>query len=127
MNDRWKIVIGLIVFLGLITFPVWANLAGTPVVRAPKLTLPANETDCVAPTEYMRTSHMDLLLAWRDQVVREGDRIFIDHKGREFQKSLTNTCLGCHSNKAEFCDQCHNYLGVKPSCWNCHNERKETE
>ena len=34
--------------------------------------------------------------------------------------SLTNTCLGCHSNKAQFCDQCHNYLEVTPYCWDCH-------
>lgn len=127
MNDRWKVVVGLLVFLGLMTFPVWANLAGGAADMAPQLTLPTGETDCVAPTEYMRTSHMDLLIAWRDQVVREGDRVFVDHKGKEHQRSLTDTCLGCHSNKAEFCDQCHNYVGVKPSCWKCHNERKETE
>ena len=26
--------------------------------------------------------------------------------------SLSNTCLDCHSNKAEFCDRCHNYASV---------------
>ena len=127
MNDRWKVVVGLLVFLGLMTFPVWANLAGGAADMAPALTLPTGETDCVAPTEYVRTSHMDLLIAWRDQVVRIGERVFVDHKGKEHQMSLTNTCLGCHSNKAEFCDQCHNYVGVIPSCWNCHNVRKESD
>ena len=28
--------------------------------------------------------------------------------------SLTRTCMDCHSNKAEFCDRCHNYLAVRP-------------
>ena len=28
--------------------------------------------------------------------------------------SLSNTCLDCHSNKAEFCDNCHTYASVKP-------------
>jgi hypothetical protein len=34
--------------------------------------------------------------------------------------SLSNTCLDCHSNKAEFCDRCHNYASVSPYCWDCH-------
>jgi nitrate/TMAO reductase-like tetraheme cytochrome c subunit len=34
--------------------------------------------------------------------------------------SLSQTCLGCHSNKEKFCDSCHTYSGVKPNCWNCH-------
>ncbi|HCX02472.1 MAG TPA: cytochrome C, partial [Syntrophaceae bacterium] len=40
--------------------------------------------------------------------------------GRTFEKSLTGTCLQCHSNKEQFCDRCHNYVGAKPSCFNCH-------
>jgi hypothetical protein len=126
MNDRGKIVVGLIVFLGLLTFPVWANLAGGAADFEPKLQVPAGETDCVAPTEYMRSSHMDVITEWRDQVIREGNRIYVDHKGREHLMSLTGTCLGCHQNKAEFCDQCHSYVGVSPYCWDCHNEPKES-
>ena len=35
-------------------------------------------------------------------------------------KSLTLECLSCHSNKDKFCDECHEYLKVKPYCWDCH-------
>jgi hypothetical protein len=40
--------------------------------------------------------------------------------------SLTNTCITqCHSNKAKFCDRCHDYMNVQPWCWDCHNFPKE--
>jgi len=29
--------------------------------------------------------------------------------------SLSQTCLGCHSNKEKFCDACHNYSGSSPT------------
>jgi hypothetical protein len=39
--------------------------------------------------------------------------------------SLTGTCLtGCHTNKAEFCDRCHNYAAVSVYCWDCHVDPK---
>ncbi len=28
--------------------------------------------------------------------------------------SLQNGCMKCHSNKKKFCDECHNYMAVKP-------------
>ena len=34
--------------------------------------------------------------------------------------SLQNECMRCHSNKKKFCDECHNYMAVKPYCWDCH-------
>ncbi|MDX1708870.1 MAG: sulfate reduction electron transfer complex DsrMKJOP subunit DsrJ, partial [Desulfobacterales bacterium] len=68
-----------------------------------------------------------LLDVWRDAVVREGKRIYVNPAGKEFNMSLSNTCLDCHSNKAEFCDRCHNYASVRPYCWSCHIENpKET-
>jgi len=33
--------------------------------------------------------------------------------------------MDCHNNKTKFCDQCHNYAGVSPYCWECHIEPKE--
>jgi len=41
-------------------------------------------------------------------------------KDVEFDMSLSNTCLSCHTNKAEFCDKCHGYASVDPYCWDCH-------
>ncbi len=54
-----------------------------------------------------------------------GKRIPVKVAGMEYQKSLTGTCMKCHANKADFCDTCHNYLGVSPTCWDCHNFPKE--
>jgi len=120
MRDRGLIVVGLALFLGLITFPAWYNLAAGTTSRAPELKRPANEKNCVAPVEYMRTRHMELLTAWRDQVVREGKREFTAFDGRTHQMSLSKTCMRCHESKADFCDKCHNYSGVTPYCWDCH-------
>ena len=120
MNDVGKIVIGLIIFIGVITFPVWYVLANESAASVPELEIVTEEENCVESVPYMRAKHMDLLSDWRQSVVREGDRTYISSSGREYNKSLTGTCLDCHSNKAEFCDKCHDYAGVKPSCWGCH-------
>ena len=79
-----------------------------------------HEKNCVLDTEYMRSSHMDLLNTWRDEYVREGLKMHKAPDGKEYIKSLTNTCLKCHQNKSEFCDRCHDYVGVSPYCWDCH-------
>ncbi len=47
--------------------------------------------------------------------------------GKIHYKSLQMTCMDCHSNKSKFCDQCHDYMGVKPYCWDCHVEPKENK
>jgi hypothetical protein len=79
------------------------------------------------PKEYMKMEHMQLLNEWRDTVVRDAKRIFVNSSGKEFNMSLTNTCLDCHEEKAEFCDKCHNYASVSPYCWECHIDPKETK
>ena len=61
----------------------------------------------------------------RDDVVRRGDRFYINAHGEQVEKSLSNTCLSCHQNKDKFCDRCHNYMGVEPYCWDCHIIPKE--
>ena len=33
-----------------------------------------------------------------------------------------NTCMSCHTDKAKFCDRCHDTVGVAPYCWDCHVE-----
>jgi len=129
MYDSGKILLGLIIFIGLFTSPIWYDLASGEASNKPNIVLPVNENmnECVASTEYMRTSHMDLLNEWRDEVVREGKRIYTSPNGKEFEMSLTKTCTNCHYNKTEFCDQCHDYLGVTPYCWDCHIEPPKTE
>ena len=120
MYDARKIIIGLVIFLCLVTFPVWYVLASEIAASVPELEIVTAEENCVESVPYMRAKHMDLLNDWRQSVVREGDRTYISSSGREYNKSLTGTCLECHSNKAEFCGRCHDYAGVKPSCWGCH-------
>jgi hypothetical protein len=35
--------------------------------------------------------------------------------------------MGCHVNKSEFCDRCHDYTAVTPYCWECHVEPREVQ
>ena len=126
MYDSGKIIAGLIIFLGLITFPFWRNLASGEAPQVPDLKIITEADECVAPTEYMRSSHMALLNEWRDLVVREGNRVYVASNGKEHPMSLSNGCMSCHPNKTEFCDACHNYVGVTPICWDCHIEPKES-
>ena len=120
MYNGGKIIAGVIAFLCLITFPIWYNVVGGKASYRPELKIVTEEKNCVEPVQYMRESHMQLLNDWRDTVVREGKRVYAAADGKMHTMSLTNTCLSCHSNKADFCDRCHNYVEVTPTCWNCH-------
>jgi hypothetical protein len=122
MRDRPIIYAGLAAFLLFATFPLWQNLPATAAATGPAVKLPAAAKQCVAPLEYMKTSHMDLLLDWREQVVRQESRDFTAFNGQHYTKSLTSTCLKqCHTiGKGEFCDRCHNYAAVSLACWDCH-------
>jgi len=122
MYDADKIITGLIIFLGLVTFPIWYGITSAKAAQVPDPKIITEEEQCVEETQYMKDQHMSLLNDWRDSVVREGNRTYIASDGKEYNISLTGTCLSCHSNKAEFCDQCHNYVEVKPNCWDCHNQ-----
>jgi len=122
MHDGGKIIAGLIIFLVLVTFPIWYTMAGGNPDYRPDPKVMTDEKNCVESTEYMKAWHMDLLNEWRDIVVRDGERIHISSDGRKYEMSLTNTCLKCHSDKKAFCDQCHDYVGVSPYCWDCHIE-----
>ncbi len=127
MRDRIWIVAGLAVFVALITAPFWrARWGAGDLTKLPVLTLPVNQTQCVAPVAYMRASHMKLLMAWRFEVVREGEHKYVAFNGKVYQMSLDKTCLGCH-NKEQFCVRCHTYAGVpNPYCWDCHFQPQAT-
>lgn len=121
MYNANKIISGLIIFLGLVTFPFWSNI-GRAAYERPELKLPALEKKCVEPKEWIRSEHMRLLNDWRDLAVRDNTRLYTNMAEKAFDMSLTKTCLSsqCHANKAEFCDRCHDALAVSPSCWDCH-------
>jgi hypothetical protein len=133
MYNSGKIIIGIIIFIGLVTFPLWIDMGKVKAKPDPKtdtaeiMKLPENERVCVESTAFMKKEHMQLLNNWRDWVVRDGDGTYVNAEGKTYTMSLQNTCMKCHSNKTKFCDECHNYADVKPYCWDCHIEPKEKE
>ena len=121
MYDAGKIISGIIIFIIILTVPVWYNRVLGKVNFVPELKLVTKEKRCVESKDFMREEHMQLLDEWRTRVVREGaDRAYISSDKKSHEMSLTKTCLKCHSNKKEFCDKCHDYLMVSPTCWDCH-------
>ena len=131
MYDGSKIIPGLIIFLILLLFPLW-NQAFHPgkagITPNPELTETAKKAEkCIEPKPFMKTQHMKILDEWRSEVVRDAERYYEASSGKIYYKSLQVTCMECHSNKSKFCDQCHNYLGVDPYCWDCHIEPKENK
>lgn len=127
MHDRVWIYSGLAVFVAVLTCPFWYALGRAHAAsQPPQLVMPANQKQCVAPLATMRAAHMQMLIDWREDVVRRDDRRFVAYNGKVYQKSLTGTCLGCHA-KQQFCDRCHAYTGVSgPYCWDCHNDPRHT-
>ncbi|MHC5037749.1 MAG: sulfate reduction electron transfer complex DsrMKJOP subunit DsrJ [Planctomycetota bacterium] len=119
--NKGIIIAGLIVFLVVVTIPLWYTSAAGGTKRAP-LEMPVGEKQCVKDKAYMTGNHMQLLREWRDAVVREGKKFSPEEGGKTYEMSLVKTCLGCHSNKKAFCDRCHEYADVNPDCWNCHIE-----
>ena len=126
MRDRGLIFVGLLVFLGVVTLPFSYNLLAGKTSKPPLLQLPAGEKQCVAPVDYMKESHMKLLFQWRDDRVRNNVRTYLSHDGKSYAISFTGTCLTqCHTSKAEFCDRCHDYMGIPaPNCTDCHIDPK---
>lgn len=125
MYDTGKIVAGIIIFLVLILSPYLYHIGKT--TAPPTLVTGTTEKQCVEATAFMRSSHMDLLDTWRNEVVRSGKRIYVNSQGKHFTMSLQNTCMKCHNKKTQFCDRCHDYLDVAPRCWDCHIAPKEKQ
>jgi hypothetical protein len=120
MFDAGKVGIGLAAFVVLGTLPLTYNLFSGRASGKPSLTIGTQAKECVLPAEEMRATHMKLLDEWRDRVVRDDERMTHASGGRTFRMSLTGTCLGCHTQKAEFCDRCHGYAAVDLDCFGCH-------
>jgi len=119
-----KVFIGLAIFVLLFVSPFIFGMSRPNKVPKPSIDTPEINAlavkKCVESKDYMEQSHMQLLDKWRDQALREGNRHWKNSEGKDVYISLQNTCMKCHSNKKEFCDTCHNYLAVKPYCWDCH-------
>lgn len=131
MYNRGKIIIGILIFLAFVTYPFYSNIGKAVAKPELKIDTPfiqqMTKKECVKPKEFMRAEHMQLLNDWRNAVVRDGNRAPLIIDGKEYDKSLQNGCMKCHSNKKDFCDSCHSYASVKPHCWDCHIEPKESK
>lgn len=129
MKDNNKIVIGLVIFVAIVTFPFWYNLGRASTAPEPKLSEKAKAAkECIVPKKDMKQEHMQILDLWRDTVVRDANRSYKSVSGKMFNMSLStgeDSCMGCHETKTEFCDKCHNYASVAPYCWDCHIAPKE--
>ena len=129
MYNKGTIIAGLALFVLFVTFPIWFNGLDAGPLPKPELP-PGGEKQCVAPAAEMRDKHMQLLNEWRDDVLRNSDRVSVTVDGKEYRKGLQMACMQCHSNKEKFCDSCHEYVAVQPTCWDCHltptEAKKET-
>lgn len=121
MYDRGKVIAGLLIFGVFVSFPFWYDWAQPGRGDPPELARPKTADRCIESVQFMRASHMTLLNQWRDDFVRNGQRIYVSTSGESYRIGLTGTCLQqCHGARAEFCDRCHEYVGESPPCWNCH-------
>lgn len=119
----------VILFIGLfvllVAAPLIVNFGNASAAPEPNVDTSAidalDKKECVESTEYMRSSHMQLLDSWRNDVVRDGATEYTGANGQVYEISLDDTCLGCHTNREEFCDKCHEYSSVELYCWDCHD------
>ncbi len=112
-NRMFGIVVTAVVAI-VLSAPVIYTAVGSGLFAkppAPKLTMPTNAEKCIAPTDWMRSNHQELLMHERTAAVREGIRTV---------KNSLNNCTSCHTKREEFCDKCHEYTGAKPECFECH-------
>lgn len=125
MYDKGKVLLFIAVLVLFVLFPFLYGAAEGNDGKPPELEQPMSESECIEAKPYMRAWHMDLLDHWRDEVVRDASRKYTSATGKTYEKSITNTCMKCHENEQRFCGECHNYAGVDPYCWDCHNDPKK--
>lgn len=125
--DSQKIIPGLLLFVGLVTYPIWHNMVSGKATYVPKLEIPKDQKECIEPKNIIRVHHKEILEDWRTSVVRNGIRVYQASNQKKYTISLNRTCMDCHKDRTKFCDQCHTYMGVTNKCWDCHLYPKEVE
>lgn len=142
--NKGRIILGLFIFVIIATFPFLVNQGKASAGPDINLNTPAIAAggECIESAEYMKANHMQMLLDWRDEAVREGKQVYVNSQGKEFEISLQNTCMECHSDNDaftanaiptatdvttpnNFCFSCHDYASVEPDCWSCHLDPRE--
>ncbi len=119
-STKW-VIAGIIVFLIAMTLPVWYNAAMGEQITPPKLVLPKNKKHCVESESYMIADHMELLVKWREMNVRKGEGFYISKTYDVPYKTQLVQCFQCHKSYNDFCGKCHNFVGVRPYCFECHS------
>ncbi len=126
MYDKGKIIPGLIVFVLIAVSPIIYNRGNAGHVPNPEK--PKNAKECVRPVAEMRESHMQMVIDWRTDVIRDnGAREAVTAGGVKYVRSLQLGCMKCHTSKQKFCDECHKYASVEPYCWDCHIAPEEKD
>ena len=97
------VTVGIVAFLVVCTSPFWAGF-GSSDYTSPKVSLPKDAKECIEDTAFMKAEHMQLLNEWRDQALRQGNRVYVAKNGKKWNISLKNTCLKCHNEYEQFCD-----------------------
>ena len=98
MQKKTNIVVGILVFLLVMSAPIWMNFGKDAAASNVEVSLDTptinalDEKKCIYDTEYMRENHMEILHQWKVQVVRDDNRVMVTPDGREFDMSLQNTC-----------------------------------
>jgi hypothetical protein len=114
-RHRHLLVVALVLMAVPLVYAVIA-LAARPKVETPYLEPAAPNTTCILPKERMRYDHMKYLKGLRDEVLREGkaDALIGAHP-----RGL-GSCRGCHAQREQFCDRCHQRASVQLDCFGCH-------
>ena len=129
MYDSGKIIPGLLIFILLITFPIWYNnifcnaeemqpVSNNELSEAmfQGITFP-NGAQHALTTGEMRSTHMNMLRDIHAVAMKQG------YTPEKDGKKPTMQCMMCHGSKEDFCDKCHVSAAVTtPDCWTCHNK-----
>ncbi|ADB58776.1 sulfate reduction electron transfer complex DsrMKJOP subunit DsrJ [Archaeoglobus profundus] len=117
MYHKGYVVLGIILFLALLATPYWVSAGAIKYEDVREELSPSKGTACIYSKEWMAQYHMELLNEWRELAVRDGVRTYTTPNG-VFNVSLTE-CWQCHDYEG-FCAKCHDFMEVRPVCWDCH-------
>jgi hypothetical protein len=92
------------------------TFAGRSQAAGPFLEPAKRGSSCVFPAATARYEHGKQLRRLRDQVVRDGQRGAL---GGARPQGMTS-CRGCHAQRQQFCDRCHERASVGLDCFACH-------
>ena len=132
-NDRKRrlaVVVPVVIIVLPLIYSVGAWAVSLAGADEPFLEMPDPQfTECVRDTEYMRFSHMTLLMNARDEAIRDGNRGDIGLSRLKPEAGVITAssgnpdrtyCSDCHTSRENFCNQCHNAVNLYLDCFSCH-------